>query len=126
MKNKSGITFMELVVTVILVGIFASFGINGYNKAKTNARKKELKTNMLAIKAGQNIFKAKKGYYFPNSGTANVSSININLNLKIFETSNITYSCTRTASATTFSCKGVLSGVTTCTLTQASDVPSST
>jgi prepilin-type N-terminal cleavage/methylation domain-containing protein len=93
-EKKSGFTLMELIITVIIVGILASFVIRGFQRTVQGAKEKEAKINLLAIKTAQVIYKEKQGNYYPPSGMVNCASINTNLNLSITENpDSVQYIC---------------------------------
>ncbi|HOD12229.1 MAG TPA: hypothetical protein PKO44_03970 [Candidatus Omnitrophota bacterium] len=90
------ITLMELLVTVIIVGLLAGISVIGFQKTVRKADAKRAKTNLLAIKAAQVTYFAKYGYYYANStvngctagGTVMTADINNALGLNLTETTS--------------------------------------
>lgn len=62
-KYICAITLIELLVTVVIIGILTAFSVFGFQKAMNKAKYKEAINGLLAIKAGQEVFHAKHGYY---------------------------------------------------------------
>lgn len=88
---------MELMVTVVIVGVIAAFGIPNYQKSINISVAKDAVSNLKLIAASQQIYFSRNGTYYPSSGTATVFQINSNLKLNILEQQGVTYSCRNTA-----------------------------
>ncbi len=90
------ITLMELLVTVIIVGLLSGISVIGFQKTVRKADAKRAKTNLLAIKAAQVTYFAKHGYYYadpavtgcPAGGTVITADINSALGLNLIETTS--------------------------------------
>lgn len=84
MKEKHGLTLIELVLVVTAVITLALITIPSYSKAKDRAMQKEVISALRLMGAAERIYKVEKNHYYPPSGTASgVSVINTNLNLKL-------------------------------------------
>lgn len=70
-KDTLAITLMELLVTVIIVGLLAGISVIGFQKTMNKAKYKEAINGLLAIKAAQEIFYSKHGYYLAYCPSAN-------------------------------------------------------
>ncbi len=115
---------MELILVVIAIAFFTSFAIPQYNGVITNARQKSARIQLSVMQSAQEIFFSDNGYYYPSSGTADVSSINSHLNIAVTE-DDMKFQCT--ASGSTFQCTAKYpktgTAVWTCTATQSSSEP---
>lgn len=95
-KDTLAITLMELLVTVIIVGLLAGISVIGFQKTVRKADAKRAKTNLLAIKAAQVTYFAKHGYYYADpavtgcapGGTVITNDINTSLGLSLTETTS--------------------------------------
>ncbi|MDP8266693.1 MAG: type II secretion system protein [Candidatus Aceula meridiana] len=120
MNRKNALTFLELIVVVILVSIFAAFGVGRYQKLMTSTRQKDAINNLILIKAAQKIYFAKNGEYLPNAGTVAIGEINSGLHLSIVEPNNLTYIC-EDDGPTNYKCEAEYSGSPNWTCTIAND-----
>lgn len=64
-EQKRSFTLIELMITIIIIGIISVFTIRGFQRTLQSAKEKEAKINLLAIKAGQEIYHANHGVYVP-------------------------------------------------------------
>lgn len=97
--NKNAVTLMELMVVVVVVGLMAAFALPNYTKANNKAEERQMITNLRAIVAAQEIYKAQHGDYWPAATTAvptaniGVAALNAALRLSIVEAGKYTYQC---------------------------------
>jgi type IV pilus assembly protein PilE len=61
--NKNGITLIELLFVVVIVGILATIAIPVYNGYIQRARRADAKTALQQVRAAQEMWKAEKGSY---------------------------------------------------------------
>ena len=61
--NKKGITFIELLVVVAIVGILATIAIPVYSNYMQRARRADAKTALEQVRAAQEMWRAEKGSY---------------------------------------------------------------
>lgn len=80
-----GFTLVELIITVIIVGILAAFAMPQFAVTKERTLDKDAQANLKLIQAGEKIYRMENAFYYPNSGTAATSDINTNLRLAIPE-----------------------------------------
>lgn len=106
MKNR-GLTLMELMIAIVIVGIMAAFAIPSYTKAVNKAEERQMMTNLRAIVAAQEIYKAQNGNYWPAhvlvAPTANqgIAAINAALKLNILTSgTKYNYRCLSSANQT--------------------------
>jgi len=97
-KGKNAITLIELMVTIIIVGILASFVVRGLEKTIDGARQKKYRENLLLIKQAQAIYHQKYGHYYPGAGaTADKTLINLELKTSVWDGLDQTTQCFTTA-----------------------------
>ena len=111
-----GFTLVELMIVVIIVGIIAGFSIPAFQKSTSKGQLRQVRANLFAISAANEVYKARNGNYWPTTvgstvpagqtGTGGLTQINAALGVSLVSTdANVGYSCTRTA-PTTYSCQG--------------------
>ena len=90
--QRLGVTWLELLVTLAIVGILLAMLLPRYTGNVEHARANEAYGNLKLILAGQRVYRLKTGYYLPNAAwaaaqgrNANVDEINQFLRLKIEE-----------------------------------------
>lgn len=132
---------MELLVTVVIVGILAGVTSFSFSKALQKAKAKTAKKDLLMIKAAQAIYRAKHGYYYPHTpvhgGGPNGSTgfmdaaLNANLGLNFQPDSgdvctSLSHSCSNQDLSNDFDCTvicGWVGGGWGYRLTEADDMP---
>lgn len=102
--DSRGLTLMELMVAVVIVGLMAAFAIPSYNKAVNKAEERQMTTNLRSIIAAQEVYKAKNGDYWPAgaaavpTGNIGLPQLNSDLKLNIVANAKYAYSCNSAAS----------------------------
>jgi type IV pilus assembly protein PilE len=61
--NKNGITLIELLLVVVIVGILATIAIPIYNNYMQRARRADAKTALEQVRAAQEMWRSEKGSY---------------------------------------------------------------
>ena len=90
MRNYFGFTLMELMITVVLIGIIAGFAVPNYEKSIAKAHERDAINGLKMIYAAANLYKTNEGDY--NTGNLpNTQSINTALNINLMS-EKITYS----------------------------------
>lgn len=84
--NK-GFTIIELMVVLIIIGVLVSLAIPGFSRTKERAFDKEAQIGLNLIAAGEKMYRAKIGFYYPSLGTVGKSDIEDNLQLDLSSSS---------------------------------------
>jgi type IV pilus assembly protein PilE len=61
--SKKGITLIELLITIVIVGILAAIAIPSYSNYMLRARRADAKTALEQFRASQEMFRAERGSY---------------------------------------------------------------
>ena len=107
MRRRDGMTILEIVVVLIIVGVVAVFTFPDYTQSTEQARSAVVQNHLLAIySAQQNYNNNYNGYCLAGSAAQNactgvsancansLAAINCNLSLNIQDDGMYTYSCT--------------------------------
>ncbi|KPK97391.1 MAG: hypothetical protein AMJ95_09340 [Omnitrophica WOR_2 bacterium SM23_72] len=81
--KKTGVTLIELIITVMLISILGALGFIQYGNYREEALGKEARANLRLIVAAQRIYKIKTSAYFPMAGGTETDIASINNNLKV-------------------------------------------
>lgn len=101
--DQRGLTLMELMVAIVVVGLMAAFAIPSYNKAVNKSEERQMIVNLRSIISAQEIYKAKNGDYWPAAvfsiptGNKGLSDLNPALRLSVVNDSKYDYQCNSTA-----------------------------
>jgi type IV pilus assembly protein PilE len=63
MKSNRGITLIELLTVILIVGILAAIAIPAYTNYLQRARRADAKTALEQLRASQEMYRAEKGSY---------------------------------------------------------------
>ena len=102
-RRFAGVTWLEVLVTVAIIGVLLAMLLPKYTGNVEHARANEAFGNLQLILAGQRVYRLKTGYFFPASGTADVTTVNQFLRLKL-EEKNFNYTVD-TANGSTFTAR---------------------
>lgn len=87
-NRRTGFTFVELIVVVIIVAILAGLAIPNFTKTKERAFDKEAQTSLRLVQAAEKIYSLKNVFYYPLSGSAtDLGEVNSNLLLDLSSSS---------------------------------------
>ncbi len=108
MTGKKSFTLMEIIVTLMVIGVLAAISIPAYNTFVQNGASQSAANNLSAIYAAQQNYYFNKGTYCVNTGSNptcadNLSDINTNLSLNVTD-SYYSYSCAVPGSGTNAIC----------------------
>ncbi|MCM8801528.1 MAG: type II secretion system GspH family protein [Candidatus Omnitrophica bacterium] len=84
-----GFTLLEIIITVIILGILVSIALPNYLKAKEKALDKEAIANLKLIRSAEITYRMEWGSFYPSAGSeSNIANINSNLKLALPSGSN--------------------------------------
>jgi len=100
MRGKTGVTLIEVMIVVVIVGILAAVAIPAYNNYITRSRRSDAFTALETIRAAQEMYRAEKGFYasdFVDGGVTVLAGCSTamagsNYTLSVNRTSFTTYS----------------------------------
>jgi type IV pilus assembly protein PilE len=106
MKGEKGVTLLELMIVVVIVGILAAIAIPAYNDYITRSRRSDAFTALETVRAAQEMYRAERGEYrntadFNNGLLAGCSSTmgGANYAISITRPNTTTFTATATAQA---------------------------
>ncbi|MFA5144987.1 MAG: type II secretion system protein [Candidatus Omnitrophota bacterium] len=81
--RKKGLTLMELLAVIVIVGVLATLGLGQYRLYKERELDKEAQANLRLITGAEKIYRMEAGSYYPYIGGTvdNMASINTDLGL---------------------------------------------
>jgi type IV pilus assembly protein PilE len=62
-RGKMGVTLIEVMVVVAIVGMLAAIAIPAYNNYVTRSRRSDAFTALETVRAAQEMYRAEKGFY---------------------------------------------------------------
>ncbi len=63
MKSEKGLTLIELLIVIVVVGVLAAIAIPMYSDYMIRARRADAKTALEQLRAAQEMFRAERGRY---------------------------------------------------------------
>ena len=63
MKSNKGITLLELLIVIVIVGVLAAIAIPAYTNYMVRARRTDAKTGLEQLRAAQEMRRAERGGY---------------------------------------------------------------
>ena len=90
MNKIKAFTLLEILVTVIIIGILVGLAIPNFTKSRERALDKEAQTVLILIQSAEKMYYMKDGTsYYPSAANTSVSvnSINVSLRLNLFSAS---------------------------------------
>lgn len=96
-NSLTGLTLVELIVVIIIIGILVSLALPQFGVTKERTLDREAKASLALMRAAEKIYRMEIGYYYPYSGSVStVGAINTDLRLSLPDTAspNWSYSLT--------------------------------
>ena len=100
MKGKTGVTLIEVMVVVAIVGFLAAIAIPAYNDYVTRSRRSDAFTALETVRAAQEMYRAEQGFYAGALGSlpgCSAAMAGDNYDVSIARTDNTHYTSTATA-----------------------------
>ena len=69
MKANRGLTLVELLIVIVIIGILAAVAVPAYTNYMQRARRVDAKTALEHLRATQEMFRAERGFYTININT---------------------------------------------------------
>ena len=63
MRGKEGVTLIEVMVVVAIVGMLAAIAVPAYNDYITRSRRSDAFTALETVRAAQEMYRAERGFY---------------------------------------------------------------
>jgi len=99
-KGERGVTLIEVMVVVAIVGLLAAIAIPAYDNYITRSRRSDAFTALSTVRAAQEMYRAENGYYIGISLLPGCSSTMAGSNYTITVTTGAAPATTFTAQAT--------------------------
>jgi len=89
-RNKSGIsgfTLVELVITILILGVLVAIAVPNYTRTQERARTQSAIVALKLIRSAQEIYRGEYGGVYPSGGASQstINAINTNLRLDLNE-----------------------------------------
>ncbi|MBN1253882.1 MAG: prepilin-type N-terminal cleavage/methylation domain-containing protein [Deltaproteobacteria bacterium] len=100
MRGNKGVTLIEVMVVVVIVGILAAVAIPAYNNYVTRSRRSDAFTALETVRAAQEMYRAERGFYAGALGSlpgCSAAMAGDNYTVSIVRTDNTHYTSTATA-----------------------------
>src|SRR4030042_678770 len=68
MKSRVGLTLIELLMVIVIVGVLAAIAVPMYSGYMQRARRADAKTALEQVRAAQEMWRAEKGSYAIDDG----------------------------------------------------------
>jgi prepilin-type N-terminal cleavage/methylation domain-containing protein len=105
MSSKEGITLIETIVVLVIIGVVAAFFFPNFTTPTEQARVSNVQNNLLGIYSAQQNYKNSNGGYCYNTGAGtcadSLADLNTNLTLSIADDGTYSYNCPNNSSTCT-------------------------
>ena len=101
MRKSKAFTLVELMVVVVIVGIFATLAYPMFSKTMTQARIRDAARQLSAMHAAVLIYRAQNGQFYESSGWLSLASFNTEHDTNFTAESGMTYFYVTTGSPPT-------------------------
>jgi prepilin-type N-terminal cleavage/methylation domain-containing protein len=104
--HEAGFTLIEIIVTIVIIGLVTGFALVNFNKTIERSHYQEARNQLKMIHAAAQLYFAKHGFTIPEySGSGALDEINSGLHLGI-NANGFEYTCSR-VSDTEYECDAV-------------------
>jgi type II secretory pathway pseudopilin PulG len=89
--SLTGLTILELLTVIIIIGILSTLSISHYSGIKERALDNEARNNLILLQGAERVFRVENGNYYPDPVTGNIADIaliNSNLGLMLSPAAN--------------------------------------
>ena len=96
-RGKEGVTLIEVMIVVAIVGFLAAIAIPAYNDYVTRSRRSDAFTALETVRAAQEMYRAEQGFYAGALGSLAGCSDTMagdNYTVSVTRNSNTTYTAT--------------------------------
>jgi type IV pilus assembly protein PilE len=62
-RGREGVTLIEVMIVVVIVGLLAAIAIPAYNNYVTKSRRSDAFTALETVRAAQEMYRAERGFY---------------------------------------------------------------
>jgi type IV pilus assembly protein PilE len=103
MRGKEGVTLIEVMIVVVVVGILAAVAIPAYNDYVTRSRRSDAFTALETVRAAQEMYRAERGFYagaITSLSGCSATMAGENYTISITRTDNTHYTATAQGQAT--------------------------
>jgi len=84
MKLKHGFTLMEIMVTIVIVGVLATLAVTYMSAVRESVADREANANLKMIQAAEKAYRIDMGTYFPSAGSEwSIAAINSGLRFSL-------------------------------------------
>jgi prepilin-type N-terminal cleavage/methylation domain-containing protein len=95
MSAKSGVTLMEIIVVVIVVGVLSTLAMPAFEVTRERALDREARANLKLLYSAQKIYDFETGTYFLPETTTDINQINPGLKVDLPHESPWVYDITQ-------------------------------
>ncbi len=83
MKMNAGVTLMEILVVIIVIGILAAIALPNFTRVREDVIDREAQASLRLMQAAQRIYRMETGLFFPIDHAASIDNSVINADLKL-------------------------------------------
>jgi type IV pilus assembly protein PilE len=84
--NKRGFTLMEIIITIVILGVLAGLATPTYFKTIEQTRGNEALVNLGIVHMGEKLYRLNKGTYWDGGGATTIAAINTALDVDMSAT----------------------------------------